>query len=39
MQTESELYRQSQEEITPIIDYIPIPEGAQLPESSRWRMK
>lgn len=39
MQTESDLYRQSQEEIVPIVDYIPLPEEMQMGGSSRWRMK
>jgi len=39
MQTESDLYRQSQEEITPIVDYIPLPESIQMGGSSRWRIK
>ena len=39
MQAESDLYRQSQEEIVPIVDYIPLPEEMQMGGSSRWRMK
>lgn len=38
METESELYYQSQEFITPIVDYIPVEEDC-FPESARWRLK